>query len=172
MQKRMVITRRCLDVVDGIGGLPPGVPPRTISLDEWLAHVAASPALTRVRLAANEEDVLRAAYPVRLVDRSTDGWLYWAAGEIRANGPDPAMLAAMLVIAHALDARMRHDNREYFRVPDAVLPRDRCTFLTDRIDEERSPEEEEAMAERRATQALVVAGTIACVASVMWMMQA
>ena len=168
----MVVTRRCLDIADEGRGLPPGVAPRTISLDEWLCHVGSNPALTLVKLAANEDDALRAAHPVRLTDRSTDRWLYWAAGEIRANGPDPALLAVMLQIARALGARVRHDDAEYFRLPDDALPVDRCRFPTTRTDEPRSPEEEDAAAERRATQALVVAGTIVCVASVMWMVQA
>ena len=169
----MVVTRRCVDARDGGSAPPRGLVPRTISLDEWLAHVAANPALTLVRLAANEEEALRAAHPVRLTDRASDRWLYWGEGEISASGPDPALLAAMHRVAGALGARVRHENDEYFRVPYDDMPfAARCALLVEGIDEARTPEEERALAEHRATRAVVVAGTIACVASVMWLVQA
>jgi len=157
MRKRIVITRRFPTSADG-DGVPPATVPNAISLDEWLAHVDASPDLACVRLAANENEALRAAHPVWLVDRGSDGWLYWIDGEIRADGPDPALFEAMVRIARALGVGVRIDEESSVRVSGDAPP--------------GISENEVAIVERRTRQALFVAGTVACVASVMWLVQA
>ena len=160
---------------------PDPIVPRTISLDEWLSHVAVDPALEPVRLAANEDDALRDAHPVRVVDRSTDRWLYWMAGELWATMPDPAMLATMQRVARALAARVRDDNQEYFRKPSVIrldgefdpgCLRSGTDEATGVLHTSERRDEEEAIVERQARQVLIVAGTVVCVASVMWLMQA
>ena len=195
----MLVTRRCLDLR--------GLEPRAISRDEWLAYVAADPTLAVVRLAANEDEALRAAHPVRVVDRRTDQWLCWSDGELLVVDPEPAMLRVMLRVARELGARVRHDDADFFRVDrfvdetsgaaapgDDPVPRVRRVSrsedgraLVAREDpsrrrtaisgdaRERHPsgtgraDEERASAERQTCQALIVAGTIVCAASVMWL---
>ena len=252
----IIVTRRSIDTVGYRGTRRDGVVPSGISLDEWLLHVAADAALERVRLAANENGALRDAHPVRVVDHSTERWLYWMGGEIWATMPDAPMLATVRRVARSLgahvvdekDAWLRPSRRgrgggETPRVRRIVSPRTEGLPSGDPIDrsdrrrgadssarrlhareerettggesrrerqereEERDEkdrrererrgahgeeledgsdadaddpsrldrrvhEDAEALVERQARQVLIVAGTVVCVASVMWLMQA
>lgn len=249
----IIVTRRSIDTVGYRDVRREGFVPSDISLDEWLLHVAADPALEQVRLAANEDEALRDAYPVRVVDHSTERWLYWMGGEIWATMPDAPMLATVRRVARSLraqvvdeeDAWLRPSRRgrgggETPRVRRIVSPRTEGLPSGDPIDrsgrgrganpparglhasEEREARDGEsrrgrrrreeeggekgrgergdgrgeeledgsdadtddpsrldrrlhedvaAVVERQARQVLIVAGTVVCMASVMWLMQ-
>ena len=187
MEKRIVASRRPRGAA-GEDTEPMDEAQRpAISLEEWLAHVEASASLVAVRLAANESDALRAARPARVRDRSTDLWLYWSSGEIHADGFDTGVLAAMLQVARALDAEVRRDDEAQLRVsartsrekvpPDRTqtgpVPRDEGSYRTGcRLVHRR--EDTDSLADRRARQALLLAGTVTvvCVASAAWLVQA
>lgn len=132
---------------------------RPIPLEAWLAWVRADPLLEPVRLAANEPDELRDAHPVRLTDGSTIQWLYWTDGEIWAEDPEPATLSVMLRAATAFGARVTS--------AEGSLP-------GPRRDEATEAAHAAAERTRRRCDAVLVIGTIVCVASAsaLWLMQA
>ena len=240
----IIVTRRTVDNIGRRRTVREGYAPSAISVDEWLLHVAADPALERVRLAANENEALRDAHPVRVVDRGTDRWLYWMGGELWVTMPDAAMLTTVRRVARSLGAHVVDEDDAWLRpsprgrgererpgVRRIVSPRTQGLPSGDPIDRSdhrrgRAPlhrfpgrdgavgtesgredgqrgngasgqpdqdatepgsgagvdpddpdrlcrrVHEEALVERQARQALIVAGTVACVASVMWLMQA
>ena len=162
----IVVTRRR----PGEGDRPPDAA-STIPLDEWLRHVAADPTLERVRLAANENETLREAHPVRLVDGGSWRWLYWMSGELWATLPDPAMLAAMRRVAQALGARLGDDER--LARPATARADDRGMRRVAVATEAWPPirRDEIVVVERRGRRTLLVAGTVVCAASMLWLMQ-
>ena len=236
----IVVTRRSIDTLGRRRAGRGGVVSPDISLDEWLLHVAADPALEQVRLAANENEALRDARPARVIGRATDRWLYWMGGEIWVTMPDPAMLVTVRRLARSLGGyvvdeenawlrpsprggghgerpRVRRivspssrglpngdpiDRSDHRRVRSTSPRRDSAFGADDRGganegDGTGAPEEEATVrggtrtgvdpddpaglscrahettvVERQARQVLIVAGTVVCVASAMWLMQA
>lgn len=85
-----------------------------ISAEEWLALVDADPALERV--------VENGPYFARFLGDCRYGrgigWFDWWNGCVSTKNPDEAILAKMLKLAEALDAKVQGDDGEIYVAPD------------------------------------------------------
>jgi hypothetical protein len=82
-----------------------------ITAAEWLAYVAADPQL---RLEGNSQ---RHTVKLSVESEHDEPWLEWFQGDVYTKNPDEPILAKMLEIAKALNARVQGDDGEIYRSP-------------------------------------------------------
>lgn len=80
-----------------------------ITAAEWLAYVATDPQL---RLDQSSQSH---AVKLSLESEHDEPWLEWFQGDVYTKNPDEPILAKMLEIAKALNARVQGDDGEIYR---------------------------------------------------------
>lgn len=79
-----------------------------ITTDEWLRYVASD---TQLRL---DQRSARHAVKLSVESEHDEPWLEWFQGDIYTKNPDEPILAKMLEIAKALNAKVQGDDGEIY----------------------------------------------------------
>ena len=79
-----------------------------ITVEEWMNYLAGDPQL---RPLPNVENY-KVTFNINSI--SPEAWLEWDEGEIRTTGADEWIIAKMILIATALDAKVQGDEGEIY----------------------------------------------------------
>ena len=80
-----------------------------ITVEEWLAYVATD---SQLRLLPGRKDNM---VILDVPSKHQHPWLAWSKGNVKTKNPDEPILAKMLQIASAFNAKVRGDDDEIYR---------------------------------------------------------
>jgi hypothetical protein len=112
-----------------------------IPLDDWLAHVRASPELEFETATGTDKasEFTRSIHAARW-SGAEDAWLGWSHGEIWTKNPSEELIRYMIDIAPKFAARVRGDEGEFYRTIEDVYYEEEGEEVSKAREEQRRAE--------------------------------